>query len=126
MAKTNNAVIASTGLTCSVLTDPAVGSSSSGSVAFTDGDTATDTYVSVGTSPTPLNADILGGGLLRVVNPLANGVSVSILCATTPMGPILPGTSVLLPLASGTVYNATVVSSTYNVGVTVVECDANA
>jgi hypothetical protein len=108
-----------------------VGNSASCQLTYTDGDTALDNPVLVAVSSTALNADIVGPGFMQVVNPafvggVANTVSVNILCNTTAMGPLPPGATCLLPLASGTVYKATVASGTLLVGVTVCECSANA
>jgi len=118
-------------LSNSAIAAPTVGGSASGAFTYTDGDTSLDSNVNVGTGATALNADIVGNGFLFVSNPafiagVANTVSVSILCAAQAMGPLPPGGSVVLPLASGTVYNATVAADTLAVGVTVIECDPNA
>ena len=124
MATHTSAVTASASLTCSVLNAPQVGMSTTVGLMFTDGDSASDNYVLVGTGATALNADIVGNGYLLVQNPTTNG-ALSILCASQAMGPIQPGGCALLPLASGTVYNATLTAAA-NVGVTVIECHANA
>lgn len=99
-------------------------------MAFTAGDTATDSYVNVALTSTPLNSDIGGAGFIFIQNPAtnegtANANVVSVLCGSTAMGTIPPGISVVLPLASGTVYNATSSPATQAVGVTVIECDPN-
>lgn len=127
---TNNAVQVSAGLSCTALSSPAIGMSASGSFAFTDGDTATDTYVLISTA-TALNADIDGGGYLLVQNPATiNGVANTATCqlkiSSTVIGTIQPGGCALLPLDSGTIVTGTASAGSFSVGVSVVECDPNA
>ena len=120
----NNNVQTSCSLINNLLTTPPIGSSTSFSLAFADGDTASDTYVALTTSPSPLNVNILGDGFILVSNPATNTTLVALFCAAQAMGNLVPGASVLLPLSSGVVYNATSTPN-QNVGVTVVECDPN-
>lgn len=126
----NNTVQVTTLLTCSAVDVPPIGTQNTLQAAFIPGDTALDSYINVGVSPTALNPNIGGGGLLQVINPArigdtANTKALTILCAAQAMGPVMPGGSVLLPLADGTIYNATVTSGTLPVGVTVLKCSPN-
>lgn len=124
MATNNNAVTVIAGLSCSAVTTPAIGATSvSASMAYIDGETAQDKIVSVSTA-TALNTDLGDSGFIFVYNPEANTASVSILVGVTAVGDIPPGFGIVLPLASGTVINATS-SPTQSVGVTVIRTTAN-
>jgi len=130
MATTSNAVQITASLTSSLLTNPPIGQSGSMSLSFTDGDSASDTYVNV-TTATALNADIVGGGFALISNPalisgVANTVDVLLKISTTAIGTLKPGALALIPLDSGTVITGTASSGAVNIGVTVIECDPNA
>lgn len=136
MATTNNAVTVTAGLLCSALSVPPIGSgASSASLAFTDGDTASDTYVAV-SSATALHAALTIGageyGLVQLSNP--GPLAVTVLIDGSPdvtLGAIPPGTTatpftVVLPVGNSVVLLGTVASGSQNVGVTVIKADTNA
>lgn len=126
MATTNNSVQVSAGLTCSLLSQPPIGQTSSASFAFTDGDSATDTYISCATSTgTALNPDIAGNGYLLVNSPSTNTYNVTLKISSTVIGDLLPGGVALIPLNSGTIVTGVATTAAQNVGVTIIECDAN-
>jgi len=125
MAVTNNAVTVTAGLHCSALSLPAIGQSGSGGLAYTDGHAASDVYVSVAVGATALNSSLGGAGFIAISNP-TSGVDVSLLVAAQPLGVLPPGFTVVLPVATGIIINATVASSTQMVGVSAVRTSANA
>ena len=127
MATTTSAVQITASLTCSLLSQPPIGMSAIHNLSFTDGDAASDTYVSCATGGgTALNADIGGGGFLLVVNPSTNANNITLKVSATTLGTLVPGAFALLPLDSGTVYTGISDTAAQNAGVTVIECDQNA
>lgn len=127
MATTNNAIQVSAALSCSLLSQPPIGQSASFNLAYTDGDTAGDNYVSCAISTgTALNADIGGNGMLLVTNPSTNLYNVTLKISSTTIGDIMPGCMALLPLNSGTIVTGVSATAAQTVGVTVLECDLNA
>jgi len=126
MASTNNAVAVSATLANSVLTIPAIGTTASFQCAFTDGDTASDSYINCATvTGTALNADILGNGYLLVSNPSANVYNVTLKISSTAIGDLLPGGVALIPINSGTIVTGVSATAAQNVGVTLLEIHAN-
>ncbi len=132
MSTYNSAVTIAGTLTCSLLTQPAIGNQVSGAMAYTDGHTATDDYVNVGTSATALHSALSSGtGFLLVHNPAeiggaANTKDVTItLGDSDTLGVLFPGTLALLPVGAGVVYKGSVSTGSVTVGVTFIQCTAN-
>ena len=127
MATTNSAVTITAGLSTNALVTPQIGMQTSHAMSYTDGDSASDTYVNCATiTGTAINADIVGGGYLLVSNPSANTYGVTLKISSTVIGTLVPGGMALLPLDSGTVITGVSLTAAQNVGVTVIECDQNA
>jgi len=132
MAKTSNSVQLSAALSCSVLSAPSIGMSTQAQMAFTDGDTASDTYIACApTTGTALNADLAGSGFILVKNPeldsngAASTVDITLKISSTVIGTLPPGGCALLPIDTGVIVTGISSSGTINVGVTIIECDAN-
>lgn len=127
MATTASAVSITAGLTCSVLNSPAIGMSATHAMSFTDGDSASDSYINCAiSSGTALNADIGGNGYLQVVNPATNLYGITLKISSTVIGTLFPGGVALIPLDSGTVVTGVSLTDPQNAGVTLIECDQNA
>jgi hypothetical protein len=129
MATTNNAITVTGGLTCSALSSPPIGVTGvSASLAYTDGDAASDTYVNVSATTTPgtaLHTDLAADGFVFVFVP-SDGQKVTIYSGTTLIGPIPPGFGVPIPVGSGVVLKGVVASGTQMVGVVALKTSANA
>lgn len=128
---TNNAVAISAGLMNTAAT-PNIGSGvQTVTLAFTEGHIASEDYVDVATSPTPLNASLGGDGYILVVNQSVQAVtilgvaqSLGVLQAATVAGGV--GGICLIPVATGIIINATVPGTTGQVYVARIRVSANA
>ena len=124
------AVMVSAGLSNTASSNPSIGSQSSLVFDFIDGGTVTDTYTSVavttatvpGSPPTYLTPVIASGDMWALVTNLANGLEVILYACVsttyTPIGRLMAGACMLVPLQAGTRIGASVASTAQTVGVT--------
>ena len=128
MAVHDNTVTVVAGLNCTALTSPPIGSNFvSATMAYTDGDPALDTYVSVTATTIPgtaLHTDLGANGFVFVYNPSTNSGAVTLYVGTTELGPISPGFPAVIPVSSGAVVKA-VSATTQSVGVTAIKTTPN-
>lgn len=134
-AVNNNTVLVSAGLSCTHLSAPPIGASpSTFSLAYEDGDPASDAYVLVGTSETKLHNELTLAagewGFALISNPGPLPIVVTDAGLNT-IGPVPPGTtsapcSVLLPVQNGFSFYASVATGTQLVGVTTIKAVTNA
>lgn len=117
-------------LSNSAVAAPAVGGSASGAFTFTDGDDSTDNIKLVATGRTALHAVASSAAVIFVSNPafnagVANTATILIESGSTVIGTLLPGMCLVMPVGASVQINGTA-SAAQNVGVTLVECSANA
>lgn len=133
MSIINNSVQAFAGLVCTALSSPPIGVGvTAQTIGFTEGEKASDEYIKVLDTATPLNADLVGDGLLLILNP--GPLPVLLKSGSTTIGSIpAPATvaagqnfAVLIPIASGVIINATVSAGSQSIGRTLIKTTVNA